>query len=368
MIYVCYFLIGFLFIRILIALVNYLSFAYLPKITSLSVAPSVSILIPARNEEKNIGTLLAQLTTFDYPDLEIIVYNDHSTDKTESIVNHWVTNNPNIKLINGKELPQGWLGKNHACHQLAKTATGELILFLDADVNVKKDVIQRSISYLQQHQLDFLSVFPKQIVISLGEKISVPLMNWILLSLLPLFLIRKSNNEAFSAANGQFMLFKAIIYKSLFPHEVCKYEKVEDIAIMKLYKQKGLPSDTLLGDEDITCRMYQGINDAIEGFTKNIFQFFGNSILITLVFGFITTVAPFVLYFNMGYVWLTVYVLGVVSLRFFVSLASQQSIIQNLILAIPQHLVFLMIISKGLINKRKKRIIWKGRNILQEYY
>ena len=365
MIYFCYFLIGLLVIRLLVTLVNYLSFAYLPMVTSFEQEPSVSILIPARNEEETIGTLLEQLTTLAYSAFEIIVYNDHSADKTESIIEHWAGRVPNIKVINGQQLPQGWLGKNHACHELAQAATGDILLFLDADVNVKKDVVKRSVSYFRKHELHLLSIFPKQIVKSFGEKISVPIMNWILLSLLPLSLVRKSKNDAFAAANGQFMMFKTVTYKAIWPHEKCKSDSVEDIAIIRLFKRNNLASDTRLGDIDISCRMYNGLNDAIEGFTKNIFRFFGNSILATISFGILSTIAPFAIYFNMGVGWLIAYVVGTLSVRIFVSLASQQSVVLNVLLAIPQHVVFLVIIIKGLINSKRKKILWKGRNILQ---
>ncbi|MHA7060235.1 glycosyltransferase family 2 protein [Aquimarina sp. M1] len=366
MIYFCYFLMTLLFIRLLVAFVNYLSFAYLPKTTPLRSTPSVSILIPARNEEENIGALLSQLSTFEYTTLEIIVYNDHSTDKTESIIKHWATLTPTIKLLNGDALPKGWLGKNHACHQLAKAATGNILLFLDADVSVKKDVIERSVGYLQKHELHLLSIFPKQIVKSFGEKVSVPLMNWILLSILPIYLIRKSKNKIFSAANGQFMMFKAATYKAIWPHEQCKSDKVEDMAIIKLFKQEGLASDTRLGDNDISCRMYVGLDEAIEGFIKNIFQFFGNSILVTISFGVLTTIAPFVVYIYLGVWWFIAYLAGIICIRFFVVLASQQSVIQNLLLVLPQHIIFLLIIIKGLINNKQKKLIWKDRNILQD--
>ncbi len=365
MIYFCYFLLVLLISRLVVAIVNFLSFAYLPKVTSLATVPSVSLLIPARNEEENIGTLLEQLSLLEYSALEIIVYNDLSDDKTESIIEHWATLVPAIKIINGQQPPDGWLGKNHACHKLAQAATGDILLFLDADVNVKKDFLKRSISHFQKYDLHLLSIFPMQIVKSIGEKVSVPLMNWILLSLLPLPLIRNSKNYAFSAANGQFMMFKAATYKTLWPHEKCKSDTVEDIAIIRLFKLNALTSDTRLGDTDISCRMYKGLNAAVEGFTKSIFQFFGNSKLATISFGVITTIAPFILYYNLDVWGFTVYIIGVLSIRFFVSLASQQSVVQNVLLAIPQHLVFLGIIIKGLINSKRKKLIWKGRNILQ---
>jgi len=332
----------------------------------LAVAPPVSILIPARNEEEHIGTLLEQVSRLEYSTLEIIVYNDHSSDKTESIVKHWATVQPDIKIINGQEPPRGWLGKNYACHQLAQAATGTILLFLDADVHVKKDLVKRSISCFEKYQLHLLSVFPKQITASFGEKIAVPLMNWILLSLLPLLLIRRSKNKAFSAANGQFMMFDSVTYKNLWPHEKYKAHKVEDIAIMRLFKEKKLACDTRLGDDDISCRMYDGLDAALVGFSKNIFQFFGNSVFVTISFAILITIAPFILYFNMGAWGLTAYLAGIFSIRFFVSLASKQSVVQNVFLALPQHLVFLLIISKGLINNKQKKILWKGRNILQE--
>lgn len=366
MMYVCYFLLGVLLIRLLVVFVNYLSFAYLPKVASLSDEPFVSILIPARDEEENIGTLLEQLSGLAYENYEIIVYDDHSADKTEHILKEWAARNPAIKIITGAHLPQGWLGKNYACHQLAQAATGAILLFLDSDINVQKDVLQRSIRHLQIHELHLLSIFPKQIVKSIGEKVSVPLMNWILLSLLPLPLVRKTKSKALSGANGQFMMFNAVTYKTLWPHEKYKSHKVEDMAIMRLLKEKDLACDTRLGDNDISCRMYVGLDAAIEGFTKNIFHFFGNSMVVTIAFGLITTFAPFIIYFNMGISWFIVYILGILSIRLFVSLASQQSVVQNLVLAFPQHLVFLVIIMKGLISNKRKKLIWKGRNILQE--
>jgi len=364
--FLCVFIISLVIVRLLIASINYFSFAYLPKVAPLAKEPFVSILIPARNEEENIGDLLAQLAALEYSAFEIIVYNDHSTDQTERIVSHWATLQPAIKIINGHTLPQGWLGKNYACHQLALAATGTILLFLDADVRVGKELITRSIAHLRKNELHLLSIFPKQIVKSIGEKVSVPLLNWILLSLLPLFLVQKWKSGVFSAANGQFMMFNTATYETFWPHEKYKSDGVEDMAIMRLFQQERLASDIRLGDNDISCRMYDGLDTAIDGFTKSIFQFFGNSKFVTVFFGIITTIGPFLIYTKLGIWWLAVYLIGMVSVRIFVSLASQQSVVQNLVLAVPQHLVFLVIIIKGLITNKQKKLIWKGRNILQD--
>lgn len=365
MIYFCYFLIFFLVVRLLVSLTNVLSFRYLPK-KLLSTTTSVSILIPARNEEKNIGKLLGQLEKLSPSVKEIIVCDDNSTDGTTDTVKHFIGNNDKLRLILAAKLPDGWLGKNHACHQLAQEAQGEVLLFLDADVKISGRAIERSLSHMQKHKLQLLSIFPKQIFGSLGEKISVPLMNWILLSLLPLILVRVSKNPAFSAANGQFMMFRADMYKKYLPHKLFRAHMVEDIAIIQYFKKQQLKSDTLLGDSDVECRMYSGVTEAIEGFTKNIFQFFGDSAILTILVGITTTIAPIVIYLNYGFLFGFIYLLGIVLIRIFVSIASQQSPIQNVLFLWPQHIVFLLIILKRVTNNRKKELIWKGRNILHD--
>ena len=180
------------FLRLIVAFINWISGLYLPQNTNVSPTPFISILIPARNEAGRIEQLLSELISFDYPKIEIIVYNDQSSDQTAKIVSQFANQHQSIKLIEGTELQKNWLGKNFACHQLAKQAKGDFLLFLDADVKVKNGLVEGAIVYSQSHKLDLLSIFPKQIMSNLGTKLSVPLMNWILLSLLPLVLIRRS--------------------------------------------------------------------------------------------------------------------------------------------------------------------------------
>jgi glycosyltransferase involved in cell wall biosynthesis len=365
MIYFCYFAFLFLLMRLLVAFTNFLSFRYLSTKPQLINKTKVSILIPARNEENVIGDLLNQLNEFSYEPLEIIIYNDNSTDKTLEVLQKQALRNKNIRIIEGKELATGWLGKNYACHQLALHASGEVFLFLDADVSVKDGLIEQSLGHLQKYKLHLLSIFPKQIFKSLGEKISVPLMNWILLSFLPMILIRLSKKPAFSAANGQFMLFRADTYRKVLPHSIFRLHKVEDIAIIKHFKEQGLKSDTLLGNKYIQCRMYAGLTESVNGFTKNIFQFFGSSIGLTIFVGALTTFAPIIIFLFYGTFAGILYLTGIVLIRIFVSLASKQSIFENIIFLLPQHLVFLLIIVKGIITQKKKELLWKGRNILK---
>lgn len=350
-------------VRLVVSFINWVCRLYLPEPQTFENPPLISILVPARNEEKNIEKLLNDLVSVDYHPLEIWIYDDCSTDFTKEIVKRYIAAYRHIHLLEGKELPPGWLGKNFACYQLAFVAQGEKLLFLDADVRVNKEIIKKSLCYTAKYELKLLSIFPTQRMPSWGSRLIVPLMNWILLSLLPLPLIRLSDHPSLAAANGQFMLFDAKEYRRVQPHSLFRNNQVEDIAILHEYKRRKLKSSTLLGACDICCTMYSGLKEGIEGFSKNVFQFFGGSRLLTICFALITTLAPFYLFlFNKPiYGWL--YLLIILFIRILVSLASYQSVTQNLLLLAPQQIIFWVIIISAFIKSKYKNLKWKGRNI-----
>lgn len=345
-------------IRLTVSFVNWVSRLYLPEDVEIHDCSLVSILIPARNEENNIGKLLEDISTLTYRSLEVIVYNDSSSDRTKEIVERYIERCPFIKIINGTTLPKGWLGKNFACHQLAQAAKGKTLLFLDADVRIGKGIVEKTVSYMRSYHLKLLSVFPTQHMPSLGTYLAVPLMNWILLSLLPLPLIRMvPGQKALAAANGQFMCFDAETYFLLQPHRMVKGNQVEDIAIIMEYKQRKLNVATLLGGEDISCTMYSSLQEAINGFSKNVFRFFGDSTCLTVLYGMLTTMAPFYLWIFCPPVFFIMYIIIILLIRLFVSLASHQSVIKNILLMIPQQLVFLGIIIQALVKHKQRNII-----------
>lgn len=295
---IAWFAVVFLSVRFGIAVGNLLTNVRLPdSLNNLETSEKISILIPVRNEAHNISALLEDLRQLDNENLEIWVYDDQSTDLTAKIVKDNASKDPRISLIRGKELPKGWKGKNHACHQLALRATGSYFLFLDADVRIGKGMLS-AFTCMKQYRLDLLSVFPSQIMKTFGEKITVPIMNWILVSLLPLTLVRRMKSPALAAANGQFMLFNAEVYRKERWHEQVKNKTVEDIAIGQLLKQKKYRVGTFLGNRDIRCRMYHNYKDALDGFSKNVHAFFGNSHILLWFYVFITGV-------GLGFVWLT---------------------------------------------------------------
>jgi glycosyltransferase involved in cell wall biosynthesis len=362
MIYLAYFIFVFSFVQMLIAFINLLLKQSFPK-TKTNFNSLVSVLIPARNEEKNIARLIYDLQEQDYQNIEIIIFNDLSSDKTAEIVLELSKLDNRIKLINSEGLPDGWLGKNYACHSLSKYAKGDYFLFLDADVRINKDIIINTIAFSEKHMLGLLSVFPYQIMISVGERITVPIMNFILLSLLPLILVRESNFRSLAAANGQFMLFNSAKYLETFPHEKMKENIVEDIEIARYFKRNNIKVACITGNNNIQCRMYEGFNEAVNGFSKNVIKFFGNSFILAILFWLITTFGFLAFIFSFPLLALILYLLVILSTRIVISIISKQKIIDNLVFIIPQQISLGLFIYKALINKLRKQYEWKSRTI-----
>lgn len=362
MIYLAWFIFVFTIVQLLVAVSNLLFYQPLPG-EQPSGNPLVSVLIPARNEEKNIGHLLADLQNQEYTNIEILVFNDESTDATEQIVKTNVAANKRLKLLSSDGLPDGWLGKNHACHKLAQKASGSWLLFLDADVRLKGNIIAQTVAFAEKKKVQLLSIFPRQIMKSWGEYTTVPNMNFILLSLLPLILVRKIKFPSIAAANGQFMLFQATAYKETQPHEKLKTSKVEDIQIARYFKRNKFTVACLTGNKNISCRMYSGFTDAVQGFSKNVIMFFGQSTLLAVAFWFITTFGFIFIYLTFPLQQFWIYLVNLLLIRIFISITSRQNILKNIALLIPQQITLGMFIYKAISNRFKKQYQWKGRNI-----
>ena len=360
--YLAGFTLAFLAFRTLISLVNLLSGLHLPDAKPESF-PKVSVLIPVRNEEKNIGKLLTALKQQDYPNLEVIVCNDRSTDQTEEILNWFAGEESRFRWFMGEKLPVDWLGKNFACHQLAQKASGEIYLFLDADVELSPDAIRKAVAFSQKKNLALLSVFPQQKMQSLGEWTTVPVMNWILQSLLPMVLVKKTTFASLSAANGQFMLFDAKDYRKFQWHEQVKRENVEDIRIARLVKTSGLKMAVLLGNRDVFCRMYETWNGAILGFSRNIHQYFGGSTLIMSSFWFIVCFGPFTVFAADKWWFFFLFVPLVIVNRIAVAWKCRQNMVGAVMLHPLQMIGFTAIVLYNLFGRIKKETTWKGRKI-----
>lgn len=285
-----------LFIFFLTAVLNTLTFPRLhPKKPTHS--PFVSVLIPARNEAEVIGRTVKLLAAQDYSNFEIIVLDDNSIDDTNKIAQTAAADCPNFQVISGQSLPDGWLGKNWACHQLAEAARGESLLFTDADVEWQAGALSALISLQEQHNADMLTVWPTQITKTWGERLIVPLMSLAIMAYLPEIMVRGSKLVAFAAANGQCLLFKRNAYNQIDGHRTVKLNITEDVGMARNVKRKGLKLVMADGNSLVACRMYQNWSEVRDGFGKNILAGHGNSVpflLFSTVFHWTLFIAPWI--------------------------------------------------------------------------
>ncbi len=361
MLYLAYISLLFVAMQFFNALINFL-FRQNIISSSFYYKGLVSVLIPARNEAENIADLLSDLQNVNAPNLEIIVFNDESSDQTAQVVQSFVNKDKRIRLIDSPGLPEGWLGKNYACSQLAKEASGNYLLFLDADVRIEGCLIEDAVMYCKRHNLKLLSCFPTQIQNTFGELISVPVMNYILLTLLPLIFVRKSPFISHAAANGQFMLFKTDTYRHINPHLLFKNEVVEDIVIARYFKKKKIRIACVTGESRLRCRMYSSYNEALSGFSKNIFMFFGNYSSLAMLFWLFSTFGFLPVIFELPQFICGYFGLFIGSLLLYSSL-SRQNLMYSIFL-FPLQLIFLLQVMGNTILQRKNNTMeWKKRNI-----
>lgn len=241
--------------------------------------PIVSVLVPARNEEDNIYLCASSLLNQDYSEFEVLVLDDNSTDGTWQILSELASGNSRIRTIKGKPLPDGWLGKHWACHQLAQEAEGELLLFTDADTRHHPLTLRDAVASLFAWKADLLTAFPYEEVVSWGERLTVPLVPWFAISFLPLFLAYRLPNPSLSATIGQFMLFRREAYEKIGGYEAIRQEPVDDVVLGRKIKAEGLKWRMINGSERVRCRMYHSFREAYSGFTKNLFAGFNFKIL-----------------------------------------------------------------------------------------
>jgi chlorobactene glucosyltransferase len=237
--------------------------------------PRVSLLVPARNEQDHISGVVESLAGQDYPDFEVLVLDDGSSDRTPELLRELAGRFPNLRVLEGKPLPRGWLGKHWACHQLAEAATGEVLLFTDADTRHRVCCLRETVARFEADQLDLLTGVPREEVVSWAEKLVVPVVPWAILSFLPLGLAYRRRWPAFTAANGQFMMFRRQAYDDIGGHAMVRDNVVDDLALVRLLAKRGGRWRLFDLTGLVSCRMYRSAAEVFDGFSKNLFGAFG---------------------------------------------------------------------------------------------
>ena len=257
-----------------ILIISILNYKYLNSLNNSDISnfkPLISVLIPARNEEKSIIRCLNSLKNQDYPNIEILVLDDNSTDNTNYVVHKYIQDQPNMRLLNGEDLPNGWIGKHWACNQLSSNAKGDFILFLDADTAIKKETINTTFSQMQLQNAELLTTIPLKKPRCLAEKLLFPFIDWITLALLPIKLSQKLNNSYLSLTFGQFMLFNKDAYSSIGGHKEIKNNILDDFNLGRMIKKHGYKWMLIDGTKHVESQMYENSKDTINGVSRSIF-------------------------------------------------------------------------------------------------
>ncbi len=257
-----------------------------------AVLPRVSVLVPARNEEHNIAPCVQSLLAQDYPDFEVLVLDDESTDGTWACLQTLAAESPRLRIRRGEPRPEGWIGKHWACAQLARAADGALLLFADADTRHHPQALREAVATLISTGADMLTIFPQEEVITWGERLVVPVMYWSIHSFLSVPLAHSPRAPGLSVAIGQYMLFTRAAYEAIGGHAAIRDIVVDDVALAKRIKAAGLRLRLADGTHRVRCRMYRGFREAWNGFSKNLHAAFDyNAALLLFVWTYLLVVA-----------------------------------------------------------------------------
>ncbi len=240
----------------------------------------VSICIPARNEAQNIEACVRSALGNDHPDLEVLVYDDHSDDGTGDIVRRLIDQDSRVRLVQTQPLADGWNGKQFACDQMGRAATGDWILFTDADVRFSPDCFSRAVCEADRLDCALLSTSPRQITESFGERLIIPLIHFILLSYLPMRRMRRTLDPAASAGVGQFLLAHKDAYLSAGGHASFKATMHDGVKMPRAFRRAGYRTDLFDGTDLASCRMYDSWGTVWRGFTKNAYEGLGSVALL----------------------------------------------------------------------------------------
>jgi chlorobactene glucosyltransferase len=233
-------------------------------------APLISICIPARNEENNIRRCAASALEQDYPNIEVIVLDDRSTDATLTQLKEIASGDSRLLPISGSDLPEGWAGKPYALFQASAAAHGEWLCFVDADTFLAPQAISSCYAKALETKADMFTTMNEQVLGSFWEKVIMPL---VMTALSVGFSPRKVNdpNTRDAIANGQFIMIKRTVYDAIGGHEKVKDQIVEDKAISEQVKWNGHRLIVANGMKVIRTRMYTNLPSMWEGWTKNIY-------------------------------------------------------------------------------------------------
>lgn len=331
---------------------------------------TISILIPARNEETNLAASLDAALRQNDGVLEVLVYDDHSIDSTRWIILDYSNRSALVRLVEPAPLPVGWCGKPFACYQLAQVARGDWLLFLDADARLADNAAARIVAEAQRRKLTFLSCWTGLEMVSFWEKTLMPMLNFVVLTIFPATLSDKRMDEIFGIAHGACILAHRQTYSHIGGHALVKDQLFEDVRLAQMWRAKGERGLCLDGQEVVRTRMYHSFGEIWRGFQKNFFPAFRREISfwLFLLFHFVCFFLPFVLlpFVAFGLLSKTFLLIAaiVLTMRLLLALRFRQPLWTVLLHPVAEAIL----LARGMASWRQCKsgagVEWKGRNYL----
>jgi glycosyltransferase involved in cell wall biosynthesis len=342
---------------LLIVIINALT---MPKLSRKSLSSqSIAIHIPMRNESENVIGLIEMLNNQSIDgDYHFYLLDDNSIDDTYALLEKTIGSDDRFTLLNGSELPPGWIGKTWALEQLFQTSKEEIIISLDADVRITSDALSRAVNTLDAYGLDFLSIYPRQIVTSFGQRMVQPLLQWSWLSTLILRATMRSTNPAFAVANGQFFIVRR---SALSGYQKVSNKVLDDMELARTLLKKGHKGSVINGGDIAQCHMYSSFAELRAGYAKSLWKAFGSigGTIFAIVFILASGVVPIILIL-MGSVWGWIAFELIVLSRVISASLSNGRIFDSIMHPISSIMLIYLIIYSWSV---RKSVEWKGRTL-----
>ena len=336
-------------------------------------APLISVLVPARDEEANIEACMRSLQKQDYPNFEVLVLDDNSSDHTADLVEQIAATDDRVRLIRGEPLPEGWAGKPFACYQLAKRASGSWFLFVDADTTHASHMLRSVLALALELRPSLLSGFPRQLATSFAQKIAMPVLYFVIMSWLPLWWLQRSRKPKPLLAIGQFLLFPREEYWRIDGHKAVKSRILEDVWLGVEVSRHGGRHVAVDLSPVVSCYMYRNVGAMWEGFVKWMYSVAALSsaaLVALMIAGYVFLLAPFYWLWNGLFVaaapanWQLIVssqVVMIVAMRWLVDNRFKEPIVSAFLHPVGFSFLFLSALYAGWRQLVGKGVRWKSR-------
>lgn len=235
-------------------------------------APEVTVIVPARNEARNIAACLRSVLASSYTRLRVIAVNDHSTDETGTIARTLASEDPRLTVLESPDLPPDWFGKQWACQTGANAASGQILIFMDADARAAPDLIVRSVNGMLRTQADFYSVLGHQEMVTFWERL---LQMQVFTVLVTRFggteIVNRARKSSSKIANGQYLMVRRATYDEFGGHGLVRGYVAEDLMLAQRYFELGQKTVLVQGLDQLSTRMYTSLDELMRGWRKNVF-------------------------------------------------------------------------------------------------